>query len=67
MASSTPVIAFWSLISDSGHYIKASLHTSNIEPRHIQPTTDWKVMANTVAKDALEVATDRFYVNVLRQ
>lgn len=30
----------------------------------IHPTADWKVMADKVAKDAFEVATDLYYVNV---
>ena len=31
------------------------------------PTTDWAIMRSPVAKDELEVATDLFYVNVVRQ
>jgi aminopeptidase N len=31
----------------------------------IQPTTDWKVMANPLPKDQFEVATDLYYVNVV--
>jgi aminopeptidase N len=30
----------------------------------IQPTSEWKSMPNTIAKDAFEVATDLYYVNV---
>ena len=30
----------------------------------IQPTTGWQVMANAVPKDAFEVATDLYYINV---
>jgi aminopeptidase N len=30
----------------------------------IQPTTDWKVMPNTLPKDQFEVATDLYFVNV---
>jgi hypothetical protein len=33
----------------------------------LEPTTDWKVMKNTVKPDAFEVATDFFYVNVAKQ
>jgi aminopeptidase N len=33
----------------------------------LRPTTDWAVMANSAAPDAFEVATDRFYVNVLKR
>jgi aminopeptidase N len=33
----------------------------------IQPTTDWKMMPNALAKDAFEVATDLYYVNVTKQ
>ena len=30
----------------------------------ITPTTDWQLMPNALAKDAFEVATDLYYVNV---
>ena len=30
----------------------------------IEPTTDWKVMASPLAKEAVDVATDLYYVNV---
>jgi aminopeptidase N len=33
----------------------------------IVPTTDWAVMRSPMAKEAFEVATDLFYVNVVRQ
>ena len=33
----------------------------------IVPTTDWAIMRSPVAKDEFEVATDLFYVNVVRQ
>jgi aminopeptidase N len=33
----------------------------------IQPTTEWKSMPNAIAKDAFEVATDLYYVNVNKQ
>ena len=33
----------------------------------ITPTTDWKAMPNTVAKEAFDVATDLYYVNVTKQ
>jgi aminopeptidase N len=33
----------------------------------IQPTTDWKVMANSVPKDSFEVPTDLYYVYVVKQ
>ena len=33
----------------------------------ITPTTDWKVMANTVPKEEFAVATDYYYVNVMKQ
>ena len=32
----------------------------------IQPTTDWKVMSNTIARDAFDVATDHYFVNVVK-
>lgn len=32
----------------------------------IRPTTDWKVMRTTLSKDAFEVATDLYYVNVAK-
>ena len=40
------------------------------DPAHwqtIQPTTDWQVMPLTMSKDAFEVATDLYFVNVVRQ
>ena len=40
------------------------------EPRQvdaIQPTTDWKLMKTPLKKDAFEVATDLYYVNVTKQ
>jgi len=33
----------------------------------IQPTTDWQVMPLTMSKDAFEVATDLYFVNVVKQ
>ena len=33
----------------------------------IRPTTDWQIMPTTLARDTFEVATDLFYVNVLKQ
>ena len=33
----------------------------------IQPTTDWQVMKTPLSKDAFEVATDLFYVQVRKQ
>jgi aminopeptidase N len=33
----------------------------------IRPTTDWQVMPATVARDALDVATDLYYINVRKQ
>ena len=33
----------------------------------IQPTTDWKVMPNSVPKDSFEVATELYYVDVIKQ
>ena len=33
----------------------------------IVPTTDWAIMHAPAAKDEFEVATDLFYVNVVRQ
>ena len=33
----------------------------------IEATTDWKVMPNAIRKDAFEVATDLYYVNVTKQ
>ena len=33
----------------------------------ITPTTEWKTMTTTLAKDAFEVATDLYYVNVSKQ
>ena len=33
----------------------------------IVPTTDWAIMRSPVAKEDFEVATDLFYVNVVRQ
>jgi hypothetical protein len=35
------------------------------KPWRLRPTTDWAVIANSIARDAFEVATDRFYVNVV--
>jgi aminopeptidase N len=32
----------------------------------IEPTTEWKVMANTVAPDQFQVATELFYVDVVK-
>jgi len=32
----------------------------------IEATTEWKSMKTSVAKDAFEVATDLFYVNVAK-
>ena len=32
----------------------------------IEPTTDWKKMTTTLAKDEFQVATDLYYVNVVR-
>jgi aminopeptidase N len=33
----------------------------------IQPTTEWKKMPTSLSKDAFEVATDLYYVNVTKQ
>jgi aminopeptidase N len=33
----------------------------------IHPSTDWKTMPSTIAKEAFEVATDLYYVNVSKQ
>ncbi len=33
----------------------------------IQPTTDWKTMPNMIPKETFEVATDLYFVNVVRQ
>jgi len=33
----------------------------------IQPTTDWQMMPLTLSKDAFEVATDLYFVNVVKQ
>jgi aminopeptidase N len=33
----------------------------------IQPTTDWQVMPLTLTKDTFEVATDLYFVNVVKQ
>ena len=33
----------------------------------IRPTTDWTVMKTPLKKDAFEVATDLYYVNVTKQ
>jgi len=33
----------------------------------IQPTTDWKVMPNKIPKDQFDVATDLYYVDVVKQ
>jgi aminopeptidase N len=33
----------------------------------IHPSTDWKTMPNRIAKEAFEVATDLYYVNVSKQ
>jgi aminopeptidase N len=33
----------------------------------IQPTTDWQVMPLTLSKDTFEVATDLYFVNVVKQ
>ena len=33
----------------------------------IQPTTDWKTMTTPITKDEFDVATDLYYVNVVRQ
>lgn len=33
----------------------------------IQPTIDWKLLPNTIPKDAFEVATELYYVNVVKQ
>jgi aminopeptidase N len=32
----------------------------------IEPTTSWKLMPTTLRKDAVDVATDRYYVNVVK-
>jgi aminopeptidase N len=32
----------------------------------IEPTTSWKVMQTSLRKDSIEVATDRYYVNVAK-
>ena len=33
----------------------------------LEPTTDWKLMRSTLLKAAVEVATDLYYVNVVKQ
>jgi aminopeptidase N len=33
----------------------------------IRPTTDWQVMPSTLGKDAFEVATELYFVNVVKQ
>jgi len=33
----------------------------------IPPTTEWKTMTTTIAKDEFDVATDLYYVNVAKQ
>ena len=33
----------------------------------IQPTTAWQLMSNTIPKEAFAVATDHYYVNVVKQ
>jgi hypothetical protein len=33
----------------------------------IEPTTDWKVMPSTMAAEEFQVATDLYYVNVVRR
>ncbi|MEO5898027.1 MAG: M1 family metallopeptidase [Vicinamibacterales bacterium] len=33
----------------------------------IQPTTDWQLMPMTLSRDAFEVATDLYFVNVVKQ
>ena len=33
----------------------------------LRPTTDWGVMKTSLKKDAFDVATDLYYVNVTRQ
>jgi hypothetical protein len=33
----------------------------------IQPTTDWTLMTAPMPKDSLEVATDLYYINVVKQ
>jgi hypothetical protein len=33
----------------------------------IRPTTSWQIMKAPMAKDALEVATDLYYVDVVKQ
>jgi aminopeptidase N len=33
----------------------------------IQPTTEWKKMPTSLSKDAFDVATDLYYVNVTKQ
>jgi aminopeptidase N len=33
----------------------------------IRPTTDWQLMKTSLAKDAFEVATELYYVNVVKQ
>ena len=33
----------------------------------ITPTTDWQLMPNSLGKEAFEVATDLYYVNVVKQ
>jgi len=33
----------------------------------IRPTTDWQVMKTSLKKDAFEIATDLYYVDVRKQ
>jgi aminopeptidase N len=33
----------------------------------LQPTTEWKSMPTTLWRDSLEVATDLYYINVVKQ
>jgi aminopeptidase N len=37
------------------------------EWRTIEPTTDWKVMPSTIPSEAFQVATELYYVNVVRR
>ena len=33
----------------------------------IQPTTEWKTMKTAVKKDDFDVATDLYYINVIKK
>jgi len=39
----------------------------NGQSQMIEPTQQWKTMKTTVGKDQFEVATDEFFVDVVKQ